>query len=547
MVGDMRIQWTLPVALLTVVLGPLFPALANGEPEAQPSAFVTSSQCIACHSNLYDEDGNDVSIGHNWRSSMMAHSAKDPYWQAGVRREIIDHPELQSAIEDTCSTCHMPMARTMAAAQGEPGTVFGHLNGDTDQADSALALDGVSCTTCHQIRVDNLGTHESFDGGYRIDVDGQGERHLYGPYEVGDGHARIMSSASGYSPHPAAHIQSSELCATCHTLFTTARDDQGRALEPFPEQVPYLEWRHSGYRQTHSCQDCHMPEVDQAPISSVLGEPREAVSRHAFRGGNAFMLELLDRYRDELGVDTPTSELQQAVAETLDHLQNATAGVAIEAATAEGPELHFDVVVSNLAGHKLPSAYPSRRAWLHVTIIDANGAPVFESGAMRGDGSIVGNDNDSDPARFEPHYDEVTLPDQVQIFEPIIGDFRGNVTTGLLQGATYLKDNRLLPKGFDKATADGDIAVQGKAVSDDDFAAGGDRVRYRVAVDPGTESFEIRVRLRYQTIGYRWAHNLKAYPAAETDRFVGYYVANADRSAVDLADARSSVARTRLR
>ena len=35
--------------------------------------------------------------------------------------------------------------------------------------------------------------------------------------------------------------------------------------------------------------------------------------------------------------------------------------------------LHADVVVENLGGHKLPTAYPSRRAWLHVIVRDRSG------------------------------------------------------------------------------------------------------------------------------------------------------------------------------
>ena len=50
----------------------------------------------------------------DWRSTMMANAARDPYWQASVRREILDHPKLTAAIEDKCATCHMPMARYLA-------------------------------------------------------------------------------------------------------------------------------------------------------------------------------------------------------------------------------------------------------------------------------------------------------------------------------------------------------------------------------------------------------------------------------------------------
>ena len=40
------------------------------------------------------------------------------------------------------------------------------------------------------------------------------------------------------------------------------------------------------------------------------------------------------------------------------------------------------------------------------------------------------------------------------------------MTTGLLKGLRFVKDNRLLPRGFDKASADADIAVRGDAAAD---------------------------------------------------------------------------------
>src|ERR1700724_1978085 len=100
----------------------------------------------------------------------------------------------------------------------------------------------------------------------------------------------------------------------------------------------------------------------------------------------------------------------------------------------------MEVFVENLSGHKLPTAYPSRRVWLHVTVRDRNGKAIFESGALNSDGSIVGNDADADATRFEPHYAEITQPDQVQIYETILGDAIGKPTTGLLTGLRYLKD-----------------------------------------------------------------------------------------------------------
>lgn len=144
---------------------------------------------------------------------------------------------------------------------------------------------------------------------------------------------------------------------------------------------------------------------------------------------------------------------------------------------------------TNLAGHKLPTAYPSRRAWIHLSVRDAGGALLFESGAMRPDGSIVGN------------------------------------------------DNRLLPEGFDQETADAAFMVHGKAREDADFRAGSDRIRYRVETPPGVQRVDVRARLMFQTIGYRWAQNLAPYEAYETRRFVTYYNENAETSANVLAEA----------
>ncbi len=81
----------------------------------------------------------------------------------------------------------------------------------------------------------------------------------------------------------------------------------------------------------------------------------------------------------------------------------------------------------------------------------------------------MGNDNDADKTRYEPHYNEITRPDQVQIYEDILGAPEGRVTTGILTGIRYLKDNRLIPAGFDKRTADRETAGVGAALHDPDF------------------------------------------------------------------------------
>ena len=385
-------------------------ARAQADPHrpAGPVSFQTGAECMACHNGLVTPAGEDVSIGVSWRASMMAHSSRDPYWHGAVRREAIDHPEHAAAIEDECSICHMPMTTYPARAAGELGRVFTHLPAGHRGSDP-LAADGVSCTVCHQITRERLGSPESFTGGYVLNVAEPGRpQPMFGPFDVDEGRTHVMRSATGLTPTESPHVRQSELCATCHTLFTQALDAQGRPVGRLPEQVPFLEWQHSAYRDERSCQDCHMPVVAEATaIASVVGEPREGLSRHTFLGGNVFMLRMLNRYRNDLGVTAPSHELEAAAAATARQLQLDTATVQIADAGRTGPNATFTVVVSNLTGHKLPTGYPSRRAWLHVTARDASGRVLFESGAVAPTGAIAGNDNDDDATRFEPHYEEI--------------------------------------------------------------------------------------------------------------------------------------------
>jgi hypothetical protein len=221
---------------------------------------------------------------------------------------------------------------------------------------------------------------------------------------------------------------------------------------------------------------------------------------------------------------------------TIRQLQQDTATIAVSAPLVRDKTISFDVVVRNLTGHKFPTGYPSRRAWLHVMVRNRDDQLVFESGAVDDSGAIAGNDNDVDQARYEPHYERITQPGQVQIYEPVLGGPSGRPTTGLLTATQYLKDNRLLPRGFEKSTAAPEIAVHGQAADDSDFAGGADRVRYEVDVD-GSGPYLVEVEMRYQTIGYRWAHNLADYNAPEPKRFLSYYKSMSAGSSVIVATA----------
>jgi hypothetical protein len=392
---------------------------------------------------------------------------------------------------------------------------------------------------CHQIQPDGLGTDASFTAGFQIDASTPlGQRVAYGPFDIDRGRQSIMRAASGLNPRQAGHIQQSAICGSCHTLYTNSLDAQGKVVGRLAEQTPYLEWRRSSYVDSDPCQSCHMPvEPEPAAVSNVLGIPREHFSRHSFRGGNFFMLGIFARHAAELSVTAPAAALEGTLKRTREHLQTQAARVEIRSAAIAGRELVAEVAIRNLAGHKLPTAYPSRRAWIRFRVRDADGQTLFESGALRPDGSIAGNANDVDAARYEPHYTRITEASQVQIYEGILADPEGAVTTGLLTAVRYIKDNRILPDGFAKAGAPADIAVKGDAATDAGFDAGVDVITFAVPLESVAAPVTVEAELWYQPIGFRWARNLEHLAAAEPRTFVRLYKANAADSAIRLAGA----------
>ena len=511
------------------------------------TAFRSSDRCIACHVGMKTSTGEEYSIGFDWRASLMANSSRDPYWQGSIRRETMDHPESKQHIENECSFCHMAPVRLADRDAGRDTHVFAAfpfqmVTGKTSPM-QRLAQDGVTCSVCHQIEREGLGTDATFNGNVVVSkAVREDERPEYGPYDPDHGHQTLMhSSTAGYLPVHSDHIRDSTLCASCHTLYTDPIVTGGAKLPRFPEQMPYQEWLHSDFAAKQSCQQCHMPEVKEpTPVTALYGQMRDGARRHVFVGANFVMDGMLKDHRQDLAVEAQPEELAAANQRTKEFLQTQAAQVRIESIESSPGKLAIEVLAQNLSGHKLPTAFPSRRAWLHLTVTDASGTIIFESGKLRANGSIVGNANDDNPLEFEPHYREITRPDEVEIYEPILADAQGRVTTGILNAAKYAKDNRLLPAGFDKATADPDVKVVGDAYDDPGFTDRGSRVRYIVSTATAKGKLRIVAELWYQPIGYRWAHNLAPYRASEPQRMVQYYEAAAPQSAAVLGKAETT-------
>ena len=60
---------------------------------------------------------------------------------------------------------------------------------------------------------------------------------------------------------------------------------------------------------------------------------------------------------------------------------------------------------------------------------------------------------------------------------------------------------------------------------------------YSVAAPDSHGPYRVSAELLYESIGYRWAHNLEAYDAFEPKRFLGYYKAQSASLAKPVASA----------
>ncbi len=488
--------------------------------------FSGAGICATCHQPLPDASGVDIAMPTHWRSTMMANAARDPVWNAKVSSEVARNPALQEVIEEKCTTCHMPMAVQQTKVDGGQIAMLGDgfLNPANPLHDPAM--DGVACTLCHQIQPDGFGEKVSFSGGYVIDTSTDApDRVIFGPYQnpMGD----LMQASTGFVPQHGVQMTEPEHCATCHNLFTPYVDANGTVLGEFPEQTPYTEWQHSSYGAAGtSCQSCHMPTADGKMVVATTPPDltaREPFFQHYFAGGNALMVSILKDHGAELGVTADSQHFDATRQRVEDQLGKRSATLNITDLERDGDELVAAMRINIMTGHKFPASFPSRRAWLHVTVTDAAGKPVFESGAPQPDGSIAGCDADEDAATYEPHYDLITQPDQVQIYEPIMGNTDGDVTYTLLRGAVYLKDNRLLPTGFDKAGAAPEIAVYGDAAQDANFIGGGDEIDYRIDTTGFTAPFTVQAELLYEPLSYRFIQDLLEDDTELVNRFGGYY------------------------
>jgi hypothetical protein len=517
--------------------------------------FATSDVCAPCHATdpasdaLTDAAGRAIGMVDLWQGTAMANAARDPIWRAAVSAEVAATPAAADAITATCFRCHAPMASTESEGSGSPLdlatlTQPGELG--------SLGLDGVSCTACHQIQPDGLGTDASFSGQYVI----LPLATLYGPFADPFGHP--MEMATGFSPAPGGQILRSDLCGSCHTLEGHALDADGRETgATVLEQATFLEWRNSDAGDAdQSCQDCHLPtvDVDGRPISTEIAHPpgggsfpmvgpRAPVGRHVLVGGNTWLPALLRDQAAFLSPAAPPSSLDGTIAAATAQL-GASASVALVDLTRAASLLVGTVRVSPLTGHKLPTGIPLRRAWLHLVVTDASGREVFTSGGWDAEGRWVDAAGAIRPEEevggpVLAHQRAIADPDDRVAWEGVLADAAGAPTWRLTRGAGWWKDNRLLPAGWDSAHPDAPGTEPVGVADDPDFLPGSDAVDLAVPLT-GAGPWTVRAEVVYQPVSARWAAELFAVQTPETAALSLWWAA-LDRTPLLLGSAEAVV------
>jgi len=470
--------------------------------DVRTERFATAVVCQTCHSNgadsgaMRDHQGRGISPHDLWRSSMMANSARDPFFRAVLAAEASVAGDKSPEIEARCLHCHAPMASYEARLAGKAGLALAQLDNEDEDEDwdvAALARDGVSCTLCHQIQ-----PGAKADGEFEVGD----EREIFGPFDKQ--FSLAMNRVTKYWPVQGKHMLESKQCETCHS-------------SSLPGEVTFLEWQNSTREQT--CQGCHMPSGNRTRIARTShgGDianliPRSPVGKHLFVGGNTLVPRILRDNIDALHVKAPKEAFDATIAAARTLLREKTA-------RRKGVDgMRITVKVENLTGHKFPTCHPSRRAWVRVRVFDSKGKVVFASGETDAHGRLP---QDGKNGALQPHFTELTKSSHAQIYEAVV---RGSRIRSHGE-QTLIKDNRLLPAGWDPKHADAAATKPIGVGADEDFVGGSDTVVFVAPLAELAFPYKVEVALLYQPISPRYVAELFRIDHPEIARFKQYYEA----------------------
>lgn len=493
-------------------------------PHGTNDLFGGSGLCAGCHGHdpvayaMVTSWGQDVNVYDDWAGTMMANSAKDPFWRAKVSHEILVNPTYQAEFETKCTSCHAPQGHFNAIHNGATNYMM------TDLMVDSIGRDGVSCGACHQLKDTLIG--KLFSGELIYDT----TKTVYGPFPVP--FAGPMESFIGFKVEKGEHIANAGLCAGCHTLITDAHDLLGVPTgTKFVEQATYHEWVNSTYNNETNpdsgitCQGCHIPRINEniviAANFSFLG-PRKPYGQHHLVGANSFMLDLMKANSAALGVTALPVHFDSAIVRTNKMMQDSAVVMNLTLTSRTLDTAFYELKLSNKAGHKFPTGYPSRRAFVQFVLLDAAGDTLFKNGLLNSAYQLIGQD-----ATYEPHHNKINNENDVQVYELVAGDVLGDVTTVLERAFSCLKDNRLTPVGFKTSHFAYDTTkIVGGALTDADFnyeaaveGTGSDIVHFHIPLYGYTGDLNVVSSLYYQTVPHKWLDEMFSYVSPDITSF----------------------------
>lgn len=312
--------FALLAALPAVTHAAAYDEMMTGSAKSEQFA---SPQGCSCHSTLQGQ----------WTKSMHAKALKDPFFTMQTKQVEAD---AGADVAKFCNTCHAP------------GAI---MSGGVATAKDNDALDGITCTVCHQV--------------VKQTAKNPGNASLAYTKGGPDGilHAQLMDPQAPHQASGNALFGKSEFCGACHNVTHPAN---GLKLE-----TTYDEWKESSYAaQGVECQNCHMGTTgsSNAPYKGVaaLGGPERK---------NIFAMTFIGANVGQGDAKTATQLLKRAAKISIE--SSATDGI-----IAAGKTDKVTVNVTNIgAGHSLPTGLTEvRNMWLEIKAVDTKTGKATEVG-----------------------------------------------------------------------------------------------------------------------------------------------------------------------
>ncbi len=318
------------------------PLSMPAEPTLDPESFASVETCVECHPGHVAE----------WNQSAHSLATKDPVWRTLV---AVRQDHLSSMEDQFCTQCH--------SAIGTRGGVF--VPGFSFDDVSGVSLEGVTCVACHQV----VGMERNYNAGHVLD-----------PTAPMVGGITDPKSSSAHESVGDGLIQSSAFCGGCHDVI----ENSGLNLER-----GYMEWMQSPDGDTDTtCQSCHMPSREG---EAAVGGPIRTIHDHRWRGVGLVVRSLF------ITDETILAELDQDIDEFLK--TSAEISLDLPQSVYAGNQLDILVHIANkISGHKLPTGTTFiRQFWLALSVKDANGTVIYETGHLDDNGDLRNRWSQLDP------------------------------------------------------------------------------------------------------------------------------------------------------